>query len=1135
MITFRHTISSLALAIFISSQALSTDYYFSTLSGSSDSNDGLSSASPKTSISAMQTVINSMVAGDNLYLRRGSIWYEAELDLSEISGTSGSHITISAYGTGELPILSGEKIITATPTQLGNVYTYTDSDIGNVNISSENSRGYRFPGLVTIDGDRKSISRYPDGNSYLYSTGYTATSITDAEGWTTNQWQGAMVGVRPHNWQWDVVQVVSNTSTTLTTTHRDLLAEPPGGAKWYYFMNHANALSVNGEWATTDNSIKIYSSTGAPSEVKVSIIDTILNIEDANYWDISYVELRGGNMFGAHVKRSDYITFDYCRISGIGYCGLFFWGVVTEPGGIGDTYGGSVTNSEIVDCLNNSILFKYCYVGTIKNNYIHRSGLNNAYHNLPETDYLVGAHLYATSVQNTMGSGDFEMQYNYFDSIGAGIVLNHLNGDYSTQGTDFRMEYNYIQNYGMSELADLGAYYCVSDPTASTAYVRHNFILDVHNPYQCYTQNGWGIFVDMLTHAVYWDQDTYNQSTEYNSIENCNIALMTNGGIKRTFRNNKVHNPNATNLLYPSHAQIIHHGYGLPLNLHPTLSGRDSIYSNEIVLSDNAAMGYAFNITYSSYYDWIYPCDFPLYSFVDSNTWMDPDNVMMDVARGYTTSGGSTYTTYEDNVSEWAARTFSCTGGTYDPGNQDTYSATYPYAYMFKNWSATPTTFNLTGTYYDAAGTPVTTSVSVPTFYSTILYSSVAKTDETMYIDTSLVPMFPGYYTSPVTDTCDVHITLYDTITSVDSAGWYFNNTLTAAYGDYSLNYAGTVQYESDWNCEGTHGLHEYTERLYSDAPINLADSFSIQFCYATFTTTAWKTLAANKALTGSGWMLQRGASGRLVFITENAAGVQDSSFSVTSAIAGGGTSYLIQVIVSKTYGFASILVNGVYKTDTDSTIRTDFATNAVLSFMDDAGRASKPWSYFDDLSINWYGQTITSSDSCVVLSSRSPSDTLYCYDYDAAENVTDVYYNPGNSCGIDSVIVLPQDGAYLRYNNIDFTGYNFNTIRIGVTISSINLSTIEIRLDSPDGTILAIIGKNDSYGCNIQSIPSSTLTGIHDIFLVCDKVVYNTMFAWLLFAIDTDTNYIKYKPIQVGSTVGLVKIDGRYYGRAVE
>lgn len=1100
------------ILFFLLAPARATDYYFSTLTGASDGNNGLTALTPKTSLSAMLTVIAGMQPGDILYLERGSIWYEVELDLSNISGTSASHITISAYGTGEFPILSGEKIITATPVQAGNVYTYTDSDIGDVNISSASSRGYRFPGLVTIDGVREPISRYPDGNSYLYSTGYTSTSITDAEGWTTNQWQGAMVGVRPHNWQWDVVQVVSNTSTTLTTTHRDLLMEPPGGAKWYYFMNHANALSTNGEWATTDNSIKIYSSTGAPTQVKVSIIDTIINIEDANYWDIEYVELRGGNMFGAHVKRSDYITFDHVRVSGIGFCGLFFWGVVASPGGIADTWGCTVTNSELVDCLNNSILFKYCTGGTITNNYIHRSGLNNAYHNLPEADLLVGSHLYATAVQNLMGSDDFIMRYNYFDSIGAGIVLNHLNGDYSISGTDFRMEYNYISNYGMSELADLGAYYCVSDPTASMAYVRYNFILDVHNPYQCYTQNGWGIFVDMLTHAVYWDTDTYGQTTEYNSIENCNIALMTNGGRRRTYRHNKILNPNSSNLLYQeSHAQIIHHAYGLRLNNHPTLAGYDTIASNTFVLGANKAMGYAFNIVYSDYYDWIYPCSFPQYSYVDSNSWFDPNTSSLDIARIYTSSN----LTYGDNLAEWAARTFTgCDGGTYDPGNYDTYSNTdYVGVKMFKNFSNSAYTFNLSATYVTEAGAAAGATVTVPAFYSTLLFATAGDPDADvdLYIDTTLVPMLSLTTPAPPeADTCDSHITIYDTINTADSVGWYFNNNLNTAYGDYTLNYTGTVEYTYNWECEGTYQLHENTLRLYTNSAVNLADSFHVKLCYGTFTTTSWKTIVSNTYLTGPGWLLQRGTNGRLVFITNNGSGSSDSSFTVNGAV---GTiydqdSYQIEIIVNRTAGYASILVDGIYVTASDSSIRTDFETNATVSIYDDAGGQSKAWSYLDKIELKWRGQTISSYDSCI-----TATDTLLIADTLKAVDI-DLCYR-ANTCVLsysapiaDSIQGLQQD-EYIVFYNVDFGVTGANRARCHFITTMVG-SEFEIRSDSLTGPIVTTFVNPDDgiYNPTLQTKEISQLTGLHDIYLIgsdLDITTIETMhFAWLLFYNET-------------------------------
>lgn len=82
--------------------AVGTTYYVSSSSGS-DSNQGTSSSSPWKTLNALNT--RTFQPGDQLLLKRGDTWTGGGLIFTE-SGTAGAPITLSAYGSGALPLIS---------------------------------------------------------------------------------------------------------------------------------------------------------------------------------------------------------------------------------------------------------------------------------------------------------------------------------------------------------------------------------------------------------------------------------------------------------------------------------------------------------------------------------------------------------------------------------------------------------------------------------------------------------------------------------------------------------------------------------------------------------------------------------------------------------------------------------------------------------------------------------------------------------------------------------------------------------------------------------------------------------------------------------------------------------------------
>ena len=83
--------------------ASATDYYVS--SSGNDSANGLSSSTPWQSISKVNSSFSGFNPGDRILFKRGDVFY-GTLRISR-SGSSGNPITISAYGSGANPVISG--------------------------------------------------------------------------------------------------------------------------------------------------------------------------------------------------------------------------------------------------------------------------------------------------------------------------------------------------------------------------------------------------------------------------------------------------------------------------------------------------------------------------------------------------------------------------------------------------------------------------------------------------------------------------------------------------------------------------------------------------------------------------------------------------------------------------------------------------------------------------------------------------------------------------------------------------------------------------------------------------------------------------------------------------------------------
>jgi hypothetical protein len=89
----------------VTTTACSGTCYYVSPTGS-DSNAGTSTSAPWRTIAHVQSFQSNLNPGESVLFQRGGVWFE-ELDITNMSGSSGTPITIGNYGTGNLPVIDG--------------------------------------------------------------------------------------------------------------------------------------------------------------------------------------------------------------------------------------------------------------------------------------------------------------------------------------------------------------------------------------------------------------------------------------------------------------------------------------------------------------------------------------------------------------------------------------------------------------------------------------------------------------------------------------------------------------------------------------------------------------------------------------------------------------------------------------------------------------------------------------------------------------------------------------------------------------------------------------------------------------------------------------------------------------------
>ena len=400
-------------------------YYISNTGN--DSNNGTSTGTPWQTITKVNE--QSFAPGDIIAFNKGDEWNGVRLRVL------GSNITITSYGTGDKPIISGWKILTGWVSEGGGIYSVVDaSELDTMSIA-------------LIDGAIQNKGRLPKTGWWRIDarTGTADGTITSDDLQGQPNFIGAEIVINKNSWIVDRGNVTDHQFNTLTYTGTSATSASVG--RGFFIQNNINCLSEFGEWFFDGVSKKFYMYFGAENpdtyEIKVSALQDVIDIPwnrtNQTYDDIT---VQGGNRANFyHMSFEGNESFNHSILNSIielsGGDGIGF-----DRGGTGTT----VSNCVVRNCKRRGVNFGDNYDVTFTDNLIENIGLDSG--QLGNGSDSSGSGLvFSTGNYN---SGGHTVQRNKIFDVGyLGIRGN---------GSNLLIEHNVIRKYNLRKVDGGGIY-----------------------------------------------------------------------------------------------------------------------------------------------------------------------------------------------------------------------------------------------------------------------------------------------------------------------------------------------------------------------------------------------------------------------------------------------------------------------------------------------------------------------------------------------------------------------------------------------------------------------------------------------------------------------------------------------------
>lgn len=492
----------LILLLFACGHLSATDYYIS--SGGNDANTGTSPAAAWRTITKVNSVFASRLPGDRFLFNRGDVFYGVLI--VGRSGTPGNPITISAYGTGDDPVITGFTDVTAWTNTGGNIWQST-SAVSTV----------PYTNMVTINGVNTpmgNIGSLPFQTHTVISPGVdgrtktiTSSSLSGSPNWT-----GAEISFFMTTYQTARNVITSQTGSTLTIAAISTDVGIQADGQQFTIQNDIRTLNTQGEWyySPATKKISVYS-TSTPTNFKIASLDSLVYMNGRSYINIDHISFTGGNNVGVWMAATNHVRITNCSFDFMGRDGIF----ERNDAGAGYIY---VENCLINHCNNDGI---NCYYANNTNDTIR---LNNV-KNCGKITFMGGNGRTLTGATTYSGIVNLGpnclIELNNVDSCGyQGIQF---------YGSNSMIKNNYVLNT-CQNLHDGGGIYTwnASTPTnqSTTPALTDRWVL-----------NNIVGFV-RFDNGIYMDDNSNGVHVEGNTVFNCNVGIYIHNNWRMGIYNN---------------------------------------------------------------------------------------------------------------------------------------------------------------------------------------------------------------------------------------------------------------------------------------------------------------------------------------------------------------------------------------------------------------------------------------------------------------------------------------------------------------------------------------------------------------------------------------------------------------------
>ncbi|KAA9039313.1 T9SS type A sorting domain-containing protein [Ginsengibacter hankyongi] len=495
--------SKLLLVVFttLCFAANATTYYIS--ASGNDANNGTSTSTPWKSLNKLNSYFSLLLPGDNILFNRGDVFY-GNITVNA-SGKAGLPLTISAYGTGANPVITGFTNVTAWTNLGGNIWESTNA------ISTLSTCN-----MVVINGVNTPMGRWPNTGWLTYESFSSSTSITSSSlNSSAINWTGATAVIKKERYIFTKPTITSATGGTLNFASDG----HNGRANWGFFIqNDSRTLDMQNEWYYNPSTkkIRVYS-TSIPVKVQLAGVEALVTAIN-----VSYIAFDGIDFTGANTEAFYVGNFANCKIIN---CSFNFNFQALQGKALGGSSANLLINNNTFNHTNNNCIEYGTEFtnSTVTNNTIKNTSVFEGMMGSGQSGWGISVTSSNTLIENNEvdTSGYIAIGFNCTDNSPNRVKNNYVNyfcflkddggGIYSgnaqkNQIIDSNIIVNGIGNNTGTTSTNFSAVGIYCDDNSSGFYLRNNTVAN------CNT----GIYL----------HNANNIAVTYNNIYDCGLGLF---------------------------------------------------------------------------------------------------------------------------------------------------------------------------------------------------------------------------------------------------------------------------------------------------------------------------------------------------------------------------------------------------------------------------------------------------------------------------------------------------------------------------------------------------------------------------------------------------------------------------------